>query len=106
MENINKPEDFLFTTFGLCPDYKVMRTEGEWVEFYEPHEDIATLWSKLPNDSIPYPKKIRLRLNTHLVELENGMTISAKFAVSHENKIIFILVTPVGEIGRLLETYK
>lgn len=106
MAKLDKPEDFLFTKFGLCPDYKVMRTEGEWVEFYEPREDIATLWSKLPNTAIPYPKRIRLHLDTHLVEMDNGLTVSARFAVSHEQKIIFLQISPIGEIGKIMESYK
>lgn len=102
MEKIE--ENLLFTRFGLCPDYKVMLVEGEWVEFYLPPGNLP-LYSKLPDTVIPI-NAVRLHLDTHLVEMENNITASARFAVSHENKIIFLQVTRLGEIGRMMESYK
>jgi hypothetical protein len=103
METPNLKQDALFTHFGLCPEYKVMQTEGEWVEYYEPPENVRmALWDKLPEVSKIYPDKTRLHLNVHYVELDNGVSLSARFAVSHTIKTIFLQVSPIsGEFGKL-----
>lgn len=104
---MKREEDFLFTKFGLCPEYKVIRTEEEWVEFYDHNQNP---WSYNPESALSeikfYPTKIRLHLDTHLVEMPNNLTVAARFAVSHENKIIFLKVSRIGEIGRIMESYK
>jgi hypothetical protein len=101
METPDLKQAILFTHFGLCPEYKIMEVEGEWVEFHTPPE-IIPLWGKLPDTSIPYIETSRLHLVTHLVEMSNGSTLSARFAVSHKNKIIFLQVSPIsGEFGKL-----
>ena len=103
-------QDMLFELFGLCPDYEVYKVEGEWVEYYEP---TTTNFKDVPTydyhkseyekgvDSIFYPNSIRLHLNVHTVENEDGISIMARFAVSHPLKRIFLLVTPMGEFGRI-----
>jgi hypothetical protein len=103
MDNQNEiNREVLFSRFGLCPDYKVMIVEGEWVEFYAPPE-MLPLWD---NSSTPYVENTRLHLDTHLVETDRGITLSARFAVSHTNKMIFLQVSTTGEFGEIMETYK
>lgn len=98
---------FLYSKFGLCPDYKIIATGEEWVEYYVPTDSSMTSQlGKFPEPAVPYKEKIRLHLNTHYVEVETGVTLRANFAVSHENKIIFLQVTPMGELGRMMSTYK
>lgn len=100
MEKIE--ENLLFTRFGLCPDYKIMQVESEWVEYFEPPvlEYYHKSTDRIP-DSVAYPVKTRLHLNTHYVELENGLSVSARFTVSHTIKMIFLQVSPLGEFGKV-----
>jgi hypothetical protein len=99
-------KEFLFSEFGLCPDYKIVQVDGEWVEFYEPSVDFYSYSPRPQSDDLIFPKTVRLHLDNHLVEMKNGLTLSARFAVSHENKIIFLQVTPMGEFGNIMSTYK
>ena len=88
--------NLLFDTFGLPPEYRVLWTDVEWVEFYEPPNLIgfARYESKLA-DSYTYPNKKRLHLNKHTVVTENGIEISANFAVHHQARTIWFRVMSI-----------
>ena len=80
-------DNLLFDVFGLCPEYKVTRTDLEWVEIYkEPNYD------EPPNDFLEL-EKVRLRLNEHKAFQDNGLWVSAHFAVYHPGKTIYFRIT-------------
>jgi len=87
--------NMLFEVFGLCPEYKVQWTDSEWIEFYAPpnynRSYLYPDWRKI--DPYPkYPEKTRLHLNEHKTLLNNGLCVSAHFAVCHPARTIYLRI--------------
>jgi len=105
-------KEMLFEKFGLCPDYTVVYTDSDTIEYskspQEKYKKFTTYDYHKPEfepglDRMVYPEKASLHLDTHTVEMENGMKIHARFAVSHSERVIFLKVSPLGEFGRIEE---
>jgi hypothetical protein len=93
----------LFDSFGLCPEYKVVWVNGDYVSYHNPipqdYSAISDNNGKL-SSIFEYNRKKR-HLDNHIVTLENGRSISACFTVAHELKTVFLKVSPIGEHIRI-----
>jgi hypothetical protein len=93
----------LYDHFGLCPEYRIVYTSDDFVEFYE-HPKETYLTTKFYDfENHEYMKQLleteyvttKLHLHNHKVTFEDGWEISANFAVSHSIKTIFLKVQQV-----------
>lgn len=91
----------LFDVFGLCPDYRVVWTDKEWFEFYEP---IFPRPFDKYEDRI-YPNMQRLHITEHQTKLDSGIVVSAKFIVHHQSRTIYLQVVDIGG-NRIWSMYK
>ena len=112
MPDFTEDKQLLYSIFGLCPDYQIVFTEEDYCEIYESPRTtswwVRTFDYHKPKfeeevDSIVYPDAYRLHLDKHTVELHNGSSVTANFAVSHANKMIFLKVSKVGVIANLVK---
>ena len=109
MENqIEETMKTLFEVFGICPDYKAQFTEDSWIEYYEPpiniYKQVPTYDYHKPEfelgiDKISYPQSKRVYLNQHTVKTEDGLEVTANFAVNHLMKTVFLKISPLREFG-------
>jgi hypothetical protein len=93
-EHINK---ILFDIFGLSPEYKVVWTDKEWFEFYEP--DFTFRYNYNASGYAPindYPIKNRMHITEHQTKLDSGVVVSAKFAVHHASRTIYLQIVDIG----------
>ena len=92
-EHINK---ILFDIFGLSPEYKVVWTDKEWFEFYEPDYMFKYSYTTDYTPINAYPTKTRLHINEHQTKLDSGVVVSAKFAVHHPSRTIYLQIVDIG----------
>jgi hypothetical protein len=90
----------LFDSFGLCPEYKVVWVDGDYVSYYNPvFQDFSSVLNNEDGKStFEYNRKEKY-LDYHSAILENGKTVSARFTVAHELKTIFLKVSIGGIVN-------
>ena len=96
--------NMLFDAFGLCPEYEIVRTEAEWIEFYAAPE--PPFWAKYNPQSYVYPDKVRIHLDEHQVKLSNGNCVVAYFAVHHRMKRIYLQIIKITGGDAYCKVYK